>query len=284
MDELGRIANNRATRRGFLKRGLGTLAGAFAVGPLTSKDLFERKDRKPRYKILAAETVPIPEELREPVAAAKETLLARGFEVLEGQAVRFRVVSPDGVDEVVMYQTESLERGGTKASITAVLSQDVGPTFEVQAGISRWRGKDLRGIEYWRWNEGAMVHSARIAVMSTGTLSRQRTPGAALTTEEFDSLVTGFHKTRQRLLSERSCCNCIISEINEGGVTCAIATVYLCGLLTVICGPFAWACGLACGLVSVIVCSNAVSCWDACYLCGETGQCGSVQDCDVCCL
>lgn len=286
MDELGRITANRATRRGFLQRGLSSVAGAFAIGPLTAKDLFKRKERKPRYEILSGEVVAMPEELKEPVAAARATLLARGFDVPEGHAIRFRVSSPDGVDDVIMFQTESLERDGKKGSITAVLSEDVGPAFEVQAGISTWRGKDLRGIEYWRWSGDGMVHSARIALSSTGILSRQRTPGAALTTDEFESLVTGFQKTRQRLLSERTCCSCIISEINEGGVTCAIATVYLCGLISITCGAFGfgWFCSLVCGLVSVFVCSNVVSCWDACYMCGQTGQCGTVRDCDVCCL
>jgi uncharacterized protein YbaA (DUF1428 family) len=286
MDELEGTSINRATRRGFLKRGLGSLAGAFAIGPLTAKDLLNLKARKPRYKILAAESVPVPYELKKPIEAARTTLSAQGFDVAEGQAVRFRVASPDKVSEVVVFQAESFEKGGKKASIAAVFSDDVGPTLEVQAGVSTWRGKDLRGIEYWRWTGTDMVHSALIALASTPTLLQQRTPGGALTPAEFESLVHGFHKARQRINGERTCCSCIISEISEGGVTCAIATVYLCALISVVCGPFGlgWLCGFACSLVAVFVCANIVSCWDACYMCGQTGQCGSVQDCDVCCL
>lgn len=286
MDESEPTPTNRATRRGFLKRGLGSLAGAFAIGPLTTGDFFRSKNRKPRYRILAAESTRIPDELKEPIAAARETLLEQGFEVAEGQAVRFRVATQGRVDEIVVFQAESFAQGGKKASIAAVWSNDIGPTLEVQAGISSWRGKDLRAIEYWRWTINRMAHSAHIALTLGGSLVQERTPEGALTTAEFESLVSGFHKTRERLNGERTCCSCIISEISSGGVTCAIATVYLCTLISVICSPwgFGWLCGFVCSLVSVFVCANIMSCWDACYMCGQTGQCGSVQDCDVCCL
>lgn len=262
--------NERATRRGFLKGGLAAGAASFFdFGPLSKLG-----GTKPPVAVVSEKNVEIPQQLMPSVKLAQRELAAMGFSVPIFVAKQYKLRTPDGKKTMTRFDSESLEKGVRRATISAVASD---PLTAVTATVATWDGVHLVDFEIFEV-QGTAFRSVVKATFRNDKVAGLQNYG--LSDEEADGFVSLIEHLQRGYVEVQttgtaSCCSCI------GGLSSLRYTI--CGVVSLaVCWGVPWPFGLICGLIFSYVCFiYAPSCEDKCQMC--RAQCTGPLACYGCC-